>query len=519
MTNLFFRGPMLDSIKNSYPLVYKYFCSLEGGEEHLRQIQELDRYWENIRERSCPTVVLDGGELPSGAAISGDYDLLYVGGTLGILHAAVMAEKYGWKVLLLDKHVAGKSTRDWNISREELHVLYEIGLFSEEEIEECIACRYKTGWAEFFVENGNQKRLYLDNVLDCAVNADQLLGKARKKILFNSANRVFDRTLFRKIYRFPDYVVVEAEDQNQDLFYYKARAFVDVMGIMSPVAMQLNDGCPQTHVCPTVGTIATGLENVDQEVGEILVSTEPADLSSGSGRQLIWEGFPAGGEKYITYLFFYDSVDSDNDKTLLGLFETYFRKLPDYKKPGPEFSIERPVFGIIPAYFHDGFTRTRVIADDHILMLGDAATLGSPLTFCGFGSLVRNLSRLTGNLHESLKVNSLDRVSLEAISAYEPNVATMANLMKYMCFNGKTDKPNFVNELMNEVMLVLDGLPVRYRKAMFRDSMQLGELLTVGIHVALKYPEVLMATPAKLGLNGSLGMIKNMVGWALSPTE
>ncbi|MDT9546886.1 MAG: hypothetical protein RI826_06075 [Chlorobium phaeovibrioides] len=65
--------------------------------------------------------------MPSGAAISGDYDLLYVGGTLGILHAAVMAEKYGWKVLLLDKHVAGKSTRDWNISREELHVLHEIG--------------------------------------------------------------------------------------------------------------------------------------------------------------------------------------------------------------------------------------------------------------------------------------------------------------------------------------------------------------------------------------------------------
>ncbi len=510
---------MLESIQQSYPLVYQHFSSLEGGEEHLRRIVELDRYWENIPQRSAPDVVLDGSQLPEGAAVAGEYDLLYAGGTLGALHAAVMTEKYGWKVLLLDKHTAGKSTRDWNISREELKVFDKIGLFTSEEIEACITCRYKTGWAEFFVENGNKKRLYLDNVLDCAVDADRLLGMALKKVLAHPANKVCNRTVFRKMYRFADHVLVEVENHDGEVSYYKARVFVDVMGTMSPVAMQLNQGRPQTHVCPTVGTIATGIEGVDHEVGEILVSTEPADMSATSGRQLIWEGFPAGGDKYITYLFFYDSIDSDNDKTLLGLFETYFEKLPGYKKPGPDFAIERPVFGIIPAYFHDGFTRTRIIADNHILMLGDAATLGSPLTFCGFGSLVRNLPRLTENLHKALDKNTLGRETLEAVSAYEPNVATMANLMKYMCFNSRTDKPNFVNELMNEVMIVLDGLPVRYREAMFKDSMQLGQLLTVGLNVAWRYPEVLRATASKLGINGSLGLMKNLVGWALSPTE
>jgi len=35
-----------------------------------------------------------------------------------------------------------------------------------------------------------------------------------------------------------------------------------------------------------VGTIARGLEGVDNEVGEILVSTEPADMSAGSGHLL-----------------------------------------------------------------------------------------------------------------------------------------------------------------------------------------------------------------------------------------
>ncbi len=147
-----------------------------------------------------------------------------------------------------------------------------------------------------------------------------------------------------------------------------------------------------------------------------------------------------------------------------------------YKKPGTDFLIHRPVYGIIPAYCHDGFNRTREIADDHIILFGDAASLGSPLTFCGFGSMVRNLDHLTADLDRALSENNLSKKHLEKISAYEPNVASMANLMKYMCYNATTDEPNFVNDLMNEVMIVLDDLPQHYRQAMFRDEMKIEEL-------------------------------------------
>jgi len=118
-----------------------------------------------------------------------------------------------------------------------------------------------------------------------------------------------------------------------------------------------------------------------------------------------------------------------------GLFETYFLKLPSYKKPGKDFVVHRPVYGVIPAYYHDGFERTRQVADNNILMLGDAAALGSPLTFCGFGSFVRNLKSLTEGLEKALACNSFEKKNLEQISAYEPNVAAMANLMKFMCYN------------------------------------------------------------------------------------
>jgi lycopene cyclase CruA len=280
--------------------------------------------------------------------------------------------------------------------------------------------------------------------------------------------------------------------------------------------MQLNKGRPQTHVCPTVGTLASGLEGVDEKIGEILVSREAADHSTGNGRQLIWEGFPAGEKRYTTYLFFYDSLDSDNDKSLLGLFETYFGKLSSYKKPGPDFLIHRPVFGIIPAYVHHGFACTREVAEDHILMIGDSAALASPLTFCGFGSFVRNIKSLTAGLEPLLRDGRLEKESLERVSAFEPNVAVMANLMKYMCYSKATDNRNFVNEMMNEVMIVLDRLPSHYRESLFKDTMDLSGLFVVGAHVACRYPEILKATACKLGLNGSIGMVKNLIGWALS---
>jgi len=68
-------------------------------------------------------------------------------------------------------------------------------------------------------------------------------------------------------------------------------------------------------------------------------------------------------------------------------------------------------------------------------------------------------------------------------------------------------------------MIVLDQLPPRYREAMFRDELKLEELVTVMLKVALRYPKILYVTWEKLGIEGSLGFLKNLAGWALSPTK
>ncbi len=503
----------LDSIRHSHPHLYRSFSSLPEGELHLQHIGELDRYWERV---SSPPeeVILPADRLAGDAVISGEYDIIYAGGTLSMLHAAVMASTYGRKVMIFDRRTPAKSTRDWNISREELLKLSAAGLFSESEVDSFIVKKYKTGWVGFHRQDGSGKKLFMENVLDCAVDTDRLLGLAQEKVLAVPGNKVLDRTTFSCCYRFEDHIVVRVVDLEGRQFYYKAKVLADVMGILSPIAMQLNRGRAQTHVCPTVGTIASGFESADPEVGEILVSTGPAEREAGGARQLIWEGFPGAGEKYITYLFFYDEVESPNDKSLVTLFESYFQRLHEYKRPGPDFVIHRPVYGIIPAYCHDGFNRSREIADDRIILLGDAASLASPLTFCGFGSMVRNLHHLTADLDRALSLGTLGKRDLDRISAYEPNVASMAYLMKFMCYNPATDEPDFVNELMNEVMIVLDELPEHYRQAMFRDEMKIEELMLVMSRLAMRYPKVLIATWEKLGLPGSLGFLKNLAGWA-----
>jgi len=509
---------LLNQIKLTYPYLYKAFSSLEDGEQHLRRIKEVDRYWELLKH-PVRQVIIPGINLPKNAVISGEYDLIYAGGTLSLLHAAVMAKKYGRRVMVFDRQTPAKSTRDWNISRQELLKLSATGLFTESEVDSVIVRRYKTGWVEFYKPDGSQKRLSMKNVLDCAVNADKLLCMAKEKVMQVQGSTILAERSFSCCYRFDDHIVVKVEDSKGQAIYYKAKVLVDVMGILSPIAMQLNEGVPQTHVCPTVGTIASGFVDADFDTGEILASIGPADMVPGRGRQLIWEGFPAEESQYITYLFFYDEADSPNDKSLLGLFDTYFRKLPEYKKIGTEFVVHRPVYGIIPAYFHNGFNRTREIADDRIILFGDAASLASPLTFCGFGSMVRNLPHLTADLDHAIAENNFSKKHLEKISAYEPNVASMANLMKYMCFNSATDAPNFVNDLMNEVMIVLDELPERYRQAMFRDEMKIEDLMQVMFRLALRYPKVLMVTWEKLGVQGSVGFLKNLAGWAFSPVR
>lgn len=65
----------------------------------------------------------------------------------------------------------------------------------------------------------------------------------------------------------------------------------------------------------------------------------------------------------------------------------------------------------------------RAVAFNRIIAIGNATSLQSPLIFTGFGSLVRNLPRLTTLIDTALKHDLLDAASLYLVRAFQSNIS------------------------------------------------------------------------------------------------
>jgi lycopene cyclase CruA len=224
---------------------------------------------------------------------------------------------------------------------------------------------------------------------------------------------------------------------------------IDAMGTASPIAWQLNGAGTFNSVCPTVGAaISKGFapEVWDAKYGDVLFSH--GDISRG--RQLIWELFPGDGDEITVYLFHYHQVNAENPGSLLEMYEDFFTILPEYRRCDMEkMEWRKPTFGYIPGHFTTG-RKSRTIAFDRVLAIGDAASLQSPLVFTGFGSLVRNMPRLTHLLDTALTHDLLTANDLNLVCAYQSNVAVTWMFSKGMMVpTGQHLPPQRVNVMLN----------------------------------------------------------------------
>lgn len=114
---------------------------------------------------------------------------------------------------------------------------------------------------------------------------------------------------------------------------------------------------------------------------------------------------------------------------------------------------KRALFGMFPTYkdspLRPGFNR--------VLQIGDASGLQSPLSFGGFGSLLRHLNRLTDGLVEALEVGAVDRASLGLINAYSPGLSSAWMMQKAMSVRNETP-PDFVNTLLSNNFGAMESL-------------------------------------------------------------
>jgi lycopene cyclase CruA len=466
-------------MKTRFPRTWAAFGALDDSEGTFAHVRSLEAAF---RSRAPVGIASTGGPDGPGAL---DADVVVVGGGLSLLYALALARR-GQRVVVADRRRIGDGHREWNVSAPELRPLAETGLFSREEVDSLVVARYRHGLIRW--HGGGTYAV--NGVLDCAVDAETLLATLRERAERAGA-RLLDHHGLTGYRVGPRGVEVTLEGPDGPLAV-TARLLVDAMGAASPHARF-------DLVCPTVGGVLAGLDvgngplRVDPDVGEILASTEGVE----DGRQHIWEGFPAPGGRYTTYLFHYAEPHGLGEHPLLSLYERFFTTLPRYKT-GPA-TMAKATYGFIPAC-----SRLRpapVSPGDRVVLVGDAAARHSPLTFCGFGAAMRSFGPVSARLAAALDADTLDRRHLENAWQEAPALGVMGALALMMvgARMRRNERPEAINGLLDDAFGALAAEGDRLFGAFLRDEIGAVDFLAFLNAMRRRRPQVFAEVARRLG--------------------
>ncbi len=484
---------IFEALKEDYPQTVKYFQKFPQGEYDLNRVYWWEKRWrESVKNPQQPKeVIFRSTDTIKNSNIQ--YDLIYIGGALGVIHAALMAQK-GYRVLLVERLPFGRMNREWNISRDEFQSLINLGLFTAKDFENVIAAEYKDGFNKFFdAYNPDHLKapvLHTPKVLNIAIDSEKLLKFCGEKLLA-AGGEIWDETEFIRADISENQIQVQLVNlANKETKQAQGRLLIDAMGTASPIAWQLNGRKAFDSVCPTVGAVIEGIAPGvwDEQYGDVLNSH--GDISRG--RQLIWELFPAGNGELTFYLFHYHQVHPDNPGSLLEMYEDFFSILPEYRRCNvDELVWKKATFGYIPGHFSTS-SRDRAVAFERVLAIGDAASLQSPLIFTGFGSLVRNLDRLTSLLDTALKHDLLTSKHLSQIRAYQSNISVTWLFSKGMMVpTHQILPPQRINSMLNTFFGLLAAQTPEIADTFIKDRTDWWTFTRLALIAARKNPALL----------------------------
>jgi lycopene cyclase CruP len=442
----------------------------------LGGLRRADRLWQSYKQNAIPvaSVVQTSSELLE----SVDWDVVVCGGTLGIMQGSVLAQR-GWRVAVLERGILRGRDQEWNISRKELEVLVELGLLSKEELEGAIATHYNPACIRFL----DGVELQVNDVLNIGVDPVYLLDTLKTKFLA-AGGQLFEHTAFNSATIHPNGVNVSAGEG------FTTRLLLDAMGHFSPISQQARNGQKPDAVCLVVGSCAQGFP--DNATGDLFASFTPLQNQC----QYFWEAFPARDGR-TTYLFTY--LDAHPDRpSLEDLFEDYLRLLPEYQGIELEqLTFQRALFGFFPCYRQSPLRPV----GDRILPIGDSSGSQSPLSFGGFGAMIRHLRRLTEGSNQALQTDLLDRSALALLQPYQPNLSVTWLFQRAMSVgvNQKID-PDQINTLLSAVFEQMEQLGDRVLKPFLQDVVQFPALSQAMLRTALFHPGVVLRVIPHVGL-------------------
>ncbi len=439
------------------------------------QLRQLDQRWYQLRceESNAETVIRPCSERLEDV----EFDLVFCGGTLGILLATALQQK-GWKVAVIERGKLRGRAQEWNISRQELTAFLDLDLLTEAELETTIATEYNPARISFY----QGYELWVKDVLNIGVDPIYLLETLKQKFLA-AGGKLLENTAFKGAVIHPNGVCIDT-----DTGRLTSRLLIDAMGHFSPIMQQIRAGQKPDGVCLVVGSCAKNYPK--NETGDLIASITPILHQC----QYFWEAFPARDGR-TTYLFTY--VDTHRDRFSLEFFmEEYLRLLPNYQQCDLEqLKFERFLFGFFPAYQKSPLN----MPFPRLLAVGDSAGSQSPVSFGGFGAMVRHLKRLTQGIDEALKSESLQQQDLGLLQPYQPNISVTWLFQKTMSVGiHQTPQPNQINDLMSGVFRVMDKLGDDVLKPFLQDVIQFSALSKT---LPLVNPKLVLPLLPQVGLN------------------
>ncbi|GIL61770.1 hypothetical protein Vafri_16159, partial [Volvox africanus] len=213
------------------------------------------------------------------------------------------------------------------------------------------------------------------------------------------------------------------------------RLLLDCMGHYSDIVKQIRGRVKPDGMCMVVGSCAEGFPSDLNQSADLLYSLSHVRYDM----QLFWEAFPAeGGRARTTYMFAYSDAHPDRP-TFEQLLDTYFEMLPQYQGLSLEqLRFKRVLFGGFPCYNNGPLPP----AFDRVMQIGDASAAQSPLSFGGFGSMMRHLGRLTRGLDQALAEDRLTRGDLNWLLPYQPSLSASWLFQRSMSLGvGQVDYP------------------------------------------------------------------------------
>ncbi|MBW4516282.1 MAG: FAD-binding oxidoreductase [Timaviella obliquedivisa GSE-PSE-MK23-08B] len=464
-------------------LTEQVLSQLPGTLEGLRSA---DRLWQSYRENALSEaiVVTESSELLEEV----DWDAVICGGTLGILMGAALAQR-GWRVALLERGILRGREQEWNISRKELQVLVDLELLTEAELEKAIATCYNPARLTF--DQGIE--LWVEDVLNIGVDPVFLLETLKSRFLA-AGGQLFEQVAFKEAIVHPNGVAIAVtptdDSTSQPSQRYNGRVMLDAMGHFSTVSRQARQGQQPDAICLVVGSCAQGFPK--NETGDLFASF----TSIQNQCQYFWEAFPARDGR-TTYLFTY--LDADPQRpNLEALFEDYLRLLPNYQNVAIEqLQFQRALFGFFPCYRQSPLQ----LGWSRILSIGDSSGSQSPLSFGGFGSMIRHLRRLTEGIDAALEANLLHRRALARLQPYQPNLAVTWLFQRSMSVGiNQTVAPHQINALLSSVFLEMEQLGEPVLKPFLQDVVQFSALLKTLLRVSIMHPLLVLKVIPQVGI-------------------